>query len=229
MDFTNSGLVQHSQRALMEKWYYGWGAYGKKATKELIDSLIKQYPSNAIWRSYMMGAVGKTRLCDCYGLVKSYLWWQGDDKDPIYNPIQDRSSTTAYNASKEKGKIDAMPEIPGLVLYMPGHAGVYVGSGNFIEMMGDGKGASAGIIRNGAVSSGSKFTHWFKDSFITYSTPNVEQSTSTNIDIPSNWAKESWAWAKERQITDGTNPSGYCTREQVVQLLFNAFKYLDNR
>ena len=39
---------------------------------------------------------------------------------------------------------------------------------------------------------------------------------------PSPWAAEAWAWAKERGITDGTNPQGPCTREQVVTMLHRA-------
>jgi len=42
---------------------------------------------------------------------------------------------------------------------------------------------------------------------------------------PSGWAKEAWEWAFINKITDGTNPKGTVTREQVMQLLFNYRKY----
>ena len=38
---------------------------------------------------------------------------------------------------------------------------------------------------------------------------------------PSPWAKTAWAWATGLGITDGTNPQGAPTREQMVQLLYN--------
>ena len=38
---------------------------------------------------------------------------------------------------------------------------------------------------------------------------------------PSNWAREAWAWAFDNGLTDGTNPQGTPTREQMMQLLFN--------
>lgn len=38
---------------------------------------------------------------------------------------------------------------------------------------------------------------------------------------PSVWAREAWEWAFNNRITDGTNPRGQPTREQVMQLLFN--------
>ena len=38
---------------------------------------------------------------------------------------------------------------------------------------------------------------------------------------PSPWAKEAWEWAVANNITDGTNPQGIPTREQMVKLLHN--------
>lgn len=37
--------------------------------------------------------------------------------------------------------------------------------------------------------------------------------------VPSEWAKEDWEWGKEKGITDGTNPGGNCTREQVIAMI----------
>lgn len=37
--------------------------------------------------------------------------------------------------------------------------------------------------------------------------------------VPSEWAKEDWKWGKEQGITDGSNPGGNCTREQVVAMI----------
>ena len=36
----------------------------------------------------------------------------------------------------EKGSIDTMPEIPGLLLWIDGHVGIYIGDGYAIEAMG---------------------------------------------------------------------------------------------
>lgn len=35
----------------------------------------------------------------------------------------------------------------------------------------------------------------------------------------SKWAEKDWNWAVDNHITDGSNPQGQCTREQVVSLL----------
>jgi N-acetylmuramoyl-L-alanine amidase CwlA len=42
--------------------------------------------------------------------------------------------------------------------------------------------------------------------------------------MPSSWAKEAWEWAKKEDITDGTNPQGNVTREQVVTILHRYHK-----
>lgn len=39
------------------------------------------------------------------------------------------------------------------------------------------------------------------------------------MNVPSKWAEKDWNWAVEHKITDGSNPQGQCTREQVVSLL----------
>ncbi len=155
-------------RALEENWFYGWGAYGQKATPEFVDSLIMRYPEmNTKWRSYMLRAVKEnTRLCDCYGLVKSYLWWQDDGIK--YNREEDRNTLMAVNYAQEKGPLSNMPDLEGVILYMKGHVGVYIGNGMFIEIMGGGIGASLGRVSNGKIIEGSRFTHWFKDRNIMY-------------------------------------------------------------
>ena len=47
----------------------------------------------------------------------------------------------------------------------------------------------------------------------------VKKYVTTNNTEPSTWAKESWNWGKEKGITDGTNPKGQCTREQVIAMI----------
>lgn len=37
--------------------------------------------------------------------------------------------------------------------------------------------------------------------------------------VPSDWAKDDWEWGKEQGITDGSNPGGTCTREQVIAMI----------
>jgi N-acetylmuramoyl-L-alanine amidase len=48
--------------------------------------------------------------------------------------------------------------------------------------------------------------------------------TKPDKNTPSPWAKEAWEWAKKEGITDGTNPKGSITREQVVTMLYRFAK-----
>lgn len=177
MTKTNIGLVNHAEYALSQKWKYGWGSYGQIATNALVDDLVKRYPDmNTQWKNYILSAINeKSRLCDCYGLVKSYLWWTDNQSNPKYNSSQDRNTAGAYNAAKIKGALATLPDIPGIILYMTGHVGVYIGNGRFIECAGGGKGMVAGEIKNKVIVKGSKFTHWFEDTFITYEIPKSEE------------------------------------------------------
>lgn len=38
----------------------------------------------------------------------------------------------------------------------------------------------------------------------------------------SSWAEKAWQWGINKGLTDGTNPQGQCTREQVVTMLYRA-------
>jgi N-acetylmuramoyl-L-alanine amidase len=40
------------------------------------------------------------------------------------------------------------------------------------------------------------------------------------IEQPSAWAKEAWEWAIKNNLTDGTNPKGELTREQLITILY---------
>jgi len=176
-DKTGAGLAEHCEKALREKWLYLWGTYGQRATQALIDANIRQYPDNERWRAYAGKAIGTTRVSDCYGMVKSYIWWQGDGADPKYCAAQDVNTQTAFARAREKGTVAALPEVPGAVLYMTGHVGVYVGGGRFIECAGGGAGVREGKIAGGKVVAGSGFTHWFLDAGIEY----ADADTAVNV------------------------------------------------
>jgi len=43
--------------------------------------------------------------------------------------------------------------------------------------------------------------------------------------VPSDWALQAWEWAFSNGITDGTNPQGTPSRQQMMQLLFNYHRF----
>ncbi len=136
---TGVGLANHVLKAYREKWKYSYGAYGQIRNG--------------------------TRYTDCSGLIKSYLWWTGDKSNP--NPRLSNvagSGSGMLSAAKTKGTIDysktsSLPRIHGLILYQPGHVGVYVGDNVAIDNRDVGYDIKSekvfGRPRN-------KWTTWFK-------------------------------------------------------------------
>lgn len=188
---TNKELVKFVQKALKEKWGYCLGSYGNILTPKFLEAKMSQGYGvgayNTRHRRYLQGFLNK-RVSDCYGLVKGFVWWQDDNTSPKYNfgGMLDRNQEGAYAAAKEKGPLNTLPEIPGVILWMKGHAGVYIGNGEFIECVGAPVGMRLGRVANGRITSGSKFTHWFKDTYITYEEGPTEKPVSKPAPKPDN-------------------------------------------
>ena len=178
MGNTNLELVAFAKKALNEHWGYCLGTFGNILTPQLLKQKMSQGYGvgsyNTRHKAYLEGFINK-HVSDCYGLVKAFVWWNNGDVK--YVPSQDRNQEGAFKAAKEKGPIRSIPEIPGLVLWMKGHAGIYIGNGEFIECVGAPVGMRKGKIVNGKIVYGSRFTHWFKDTYISYpvAPPNTIQ------------------------------------------------------
>ena len=127
---------------------------------------------------YVMGGIGrydgKTRLFDCIGLIKCFVWHDYSSSNAGYygKTCPDWNCEMFFNNAKEKGKIDTIPEIAGLIVYQRGHVGVYLGNGVVIE-------ATAGFQSKVVKSyfkgehKGNKrttWTHWFKFPYLDYDT-----------------------------------------------------------
>lgn len=56
-------------------------------------------------------------------------------------------------------------------------------------------------------------------SFFTEESKKEEVSKEIDINIPSAWAKEDWTWGIDYGITDGSNPKGKATREEVISMI----------
>ena len=128
MEKTAAGLVAYAKAQLGKPYWYG--AFGQAASKEFYEQKKRQYPDRYDWVYD-----GETRkVHDCVGLIKGYLWCENpDDTTPAYNASQDKSANAMYTACKTKGEMATMPDIPGILVFFPGHVGVYIGNGEVIE------------------------------------------------------------------------------------------------
>ncbi len=166
--FTNLGLVQHVKRALDEKWQYVYGTIGQVLTASIISQKQLQYPDEINQHlSLIRTFIGK-RTVDCVNLIKSYLWWDNNKQDVVYDARYDKyegvwmSADGAFEVAKEKGPIDTMPDIPGICVRYPGHMGIYIGNGEVIEA----RGTKYGVIKTKLKER--PWTHWLKYPGIEY-------------------------------------------------------------
>ena len=171
---TNIGLVAYAKKQLGKPYWYG--TFGQEGAAALLTSKARQYPS-----MYTAARLANCRrqygvkVHDCVGLIKGYLWCDSpEDETPKYNAAQDKSANGMYNACKERGKIATMPDIIGLLVFMEGHVGVYIGGGYVIEA----RGFSSGVVKTKLAGRG--WTKWGKCPYITYTSAAASNSASSD-------------------------------------------------
>jgi len=135
----NLDLVQWAIEAQSSGWGYVWGTYGHVLTRSYYEAKLAQYPEGVGNYADFIQAnwLGK-RTADCVGLVKGYCWFDPEAQSIGYavNGMPDIATEQMIEWCDEKGSMDTMPEIPGLLLWMDGHVGIYIGDGYAIEAMG---------------------------------------------------------------------------------------------
>ena len=176
---TNTELVSHVKMALNNKWGYVWGTFGMVFTEQLFQEKLTQYPEGVgKYKEFIRQSWLGRRTADCIGLIKSYMWWDGNN--PEYNAMHDVGADGMFAEAKERGTIDAMPirDIPGLCLYKDGHVGVYIGNGQVIESHG----TMYGVIQTPLKGNGATdWTHWFKCPYIEYKEDVIMDKTYIEI------------------------------------------------
>ena len=150
MTKTNTGLVKYAKAMLGHPYWYG--CYGQISTKELYRVKKRQYPVQYQWPC--PASQLNTRVFDCVGLIKGYLWSKSINSNPVYDASQDVSANGMLAACKIKGKINTLPEVPGVLVFRTGHVAVYIGKGYVIEA----KGHKWGVVKSKLKDRG--FTHW---------------------------------------------------------------------
>lgn len=163
---TNLGLVEYAKAQLGLPYWYG--TFGNKATANLYAAKKKDYPKYYVSWNDFPTQYGK-RVHDCVGLIKGYLWSESVTATPKYNSEQDLSANGMRSACAERGDISTMPDIPGVLVFMSGHVGVYIGNGEVIEA----RGHEYGVVKTKLEGRGWRW--WGKCPFIEYS--NIKDKT----------------------------------------------------
>lgn len=146
----NLDLAAYAIQAWENNWGYVWGTYGNVLTESLFAYKLQQYPDGVgNYEEYIRENWLGRRTADCIGLIKGYAWLDTSDMTIGYgeNGAPDYGANQMYQYAKDKGAagvdygdMSTMPEIPGLMLWKNGHAGVYIGGGYAIEAMSTKKG-----------------------------------------------------------------------------------------
>lgn len=178
----NTEFVQKAKEALNYKTIYAWGGFGNRATLSRINQFSARYPSY-----YSSGLINYLKanqdgyMVDCCGLIKSVF--MGCIPNVEYQSKYDRDSDgiTIGNAT-EAGSINTLPEIPGILLQMEGHCGIYLGDGKVLESTPNeaiAKRKYGGVCISNL--SDRKWLKWAKSKWIEY---EEEQVTPTSkIDV----------------------------------------------
>ena len=130
-------FLQLVKQVVNTKTIYVYGTYGQKLTEDLIAYKARQYPTynNPTRTAKYRSLLGKGyEAWDCVGLIKGIFWGWTPTTSPRYgtggvpdmgcNTMIDRclGVTTNFNGI-----------VPGEVVWMPGHIGVYIGNGEVVE------------------------------------------------------------------------------------------------
>ena len=135
----NLDLVQWAIEAHSSGWGYVWGTYGRVLSRSYFAEKLAQYPEGVgNYADFILANWLGKRTADCVGLVKGYCWFDPEAQSIGYavNGMPDIATEQMIEWCDEKGSMDTMPEIPGLLLWMDGHVGIYIGDGYAIEAMG---------------------------------------------------------------------------------------------
>lgn len=168
---TNIQLVKFAEAMLGHEYWYG--TYCQPSSKSLLEAKRKQYPKYYDQSKYSKGwTCDGRKVTDCAGLIKGANWCDGDiNATPKYNSKEDLSANGLYEAAKEKGNLDTLPNIPGIILWKNGHVAISLGDG---KRCIEAKGHDSGVVVSNIKER--PFTNWFKCNFIDYqrkSTINV--------------------------------------------------------
>ena len=160
---TSVGLVEYAKAQLGKPYWFG--TFGQISTKTLYEQKKAQYPKYYTAKDFEKQCGQKVH--DCIGLIKGYLWSDYPTSTPKYNSAQDVSADNMLGKCKERGHISTMPELPGVLVFMEQHVGVYIGDGYVIEA----RGHAYGVVRTKL--SARPWTSWGKCPWIEYPEANA--------------------------------------------------------
>lgn len=128
-------FLEIADRFTMGKTIYVLGGFGQLLTDANINTACERYNYNRLrFSMYKKQSNQGVRMFDCSGLVKGILWGASYDSLPVYAS----KGVKDLNAEGLKkicyGLTNKLVDLnPGMLLFLPGHVGIYAGNGKVIE------------------------------------------------------------------------------------------------
>jgi peptidoglycan hydrolase-like protein with peptidoglycan-binding domain len=138
----------------------------------MLNSKAKQYPSHYTedrmdtYRQHI--AEGRTSM-DCLGMIKGFFWTSGGTAENVYKrDCPDKSANGMLEWLQKSGcqwgTLDNIPDVPGILVFLPGHVGVYIGGGYVVEA----RGFSHGVVKTKLANRPWKHWAYLPDDMIDY-------------------------------------------------------------
>lgn len=167
MPITNKQLVNYARGQLGRPYWYA--TYGQISSIMVYNSIAGRYPEKVKkWpKDTYMAQLG-VKVHDCSGLIKGAIFCQGDPEGiPKYNCKFDYSADGIIGICTETGPYEDVPNIPGLVLWKPGHVGILVSRIGYTMQWIEAKGHMHGVVEK---TEGTPWQKWGKlpPSWVTY-------------------------------------------------------------
>ena len=196
--FTASQLVAFVISMIGMPYWYGTCVY--MCSESTLNSKTRQYPehyTSSRMEKYRKAIAEKKVCTDCVGMIKGFFWTNGGEGVADYikggapfknkyasNGCPDKSANGMLAWCKSNGcangKINTLPDVPGVLLFAPGHVGVYIGNGYAVEA----RGFNYGVVKTQV--KGRTWTEWayLPESLLKYDTASGEDIQVVPIPNP---------------------------------------------
>lgn len=189
------------KKALNSNTIYCSGGFGFPITEEIITSKSNQFNYSITKQNQLRALIGKNYFgFDCVNLIKAVLWgWDGNLNKTyggaIYkaNGVPDVNDATIIKLCTNV-TTNFKDIVPGALVWLPGHVGIYIGNGQVIEATTKWTGnvlvSSLGNLGYNSLKM-RVWSKWGKLPWVDYKTSNASVFPTTNASVssPSNTTK----------------------------------------
>lgn len=190
MGKTNIGLIEYALEQLGKPYWFG--TFGQTASSTIYNYNKSRFPSYYTAKDFT--SQYGLRVHDCAGLIKGYLWSDSPTSAPKYcsGGYPDISANQMKLNCTETGSIDTIPELPGVLVFLPSHVGIYLGNGLVVEARGHAYGVVITKLKD------RNWTSWGKFKYIEYSKekPYMQYIGNATVKIYVNAKKKTCAQIK---------------------------------